>query len=186
MGWIPVTRFLMEEVSEWYGALFLIYRCLVGFAVMKVITGIFMHETFKVASQDDELMVLQKERQAKKHVQKMMQLMHHGDDSGDDKLSFSEFKDITTDPRVSTWLSAMEFDIRDPELVFSLIDDSDDGTITAQELIAGVSRLKGPARSMDLATLTHEHRRIVEMIEIIHQHLVGPIPRVRGPSAVIK
>merc|ERR1719223_1108717 len=49
-NWIPPCRSLMEHITEGYAALFILYKCVVGFAVAKVITGVFMCETFKVAS----------------------------------------------------------------------------------------------------------------------------------------
>merc|ERR1719464_1911837 len=158
-NWIPVTRFLHEEVSEWYGPLMLIYRCLIGFAVMNVLRGIFLHETFKVASSDDELMMMQQQRKVKKHVEKMQKLFAEADDSGDGYLSRSEFEEILSDPRVKSWLAAMELEVRDAELVFELVDDGDH-RISAEELVRGFARLKGTARSLDMVTVMHELRRV--------------------------
>ena len=53
------------------------------------------------------------------------------------------------DPFVVSWMAAYEIDVTDVELLFCLMDDGD-GTITAEELVSGVSRLKGFARSMGL------------------------------------
>ena len=33
-NWAPACRVLMDNVSEWYSTVFIIYRCFVGFAVL--------------------------------------------------------------------------------------------------------------------------------------------------------
>merc|ERR1712232_1504102 len=49
----------------------------------------------------------------------------------------------------------------DAEKVFDFLDVSQDGFLTFGELVRGVSRLQGPARSMDLATLSSENRALI-------------------------
>merc|ERR1719171_1919048 len=56
-NWAPACRLLSNNVSEVYGLVFVLYKLIVGFAVVKVITGVFLHETFKVAQGDDDLMI---------------------------------------------------------------------------------------------------------------------------------
>lgn len=40
-------------MSEWYTIFTLAFQVVLGFAVIKVITGVFLTETMKVASMDD-------------------------------------------------------------------------------------------------------------------------------------
>merc|ERR1740130_1431033 len=61
-NWPPVTRLLAEEVSEWFMLFCLIHKLTLGFAVIGVINGVIMQETFKVASTDDMVMVRQRKR----------------------------------------------------------------------------------------------------------------------------
>ena len=46
-NWVVITRVLHEHVSEWFGPLVLVYRTIVGEALIKVVTGVFMYETFR-------------------------------------------------------------------------------------------------------------------------------------------
>jgi len=137
----------------------LVYRCFIGEAMIKVITGIFLWETFKSATADDEVMIMQKERQMRKHVQKMDMLFKEADTQGDGILNLEEFSEIVNDPRVNTWLKSMDIDVNDAKIVFGLIDDGD-GKLSAQEVVQGFGRLKGPARSLDMAQLMKDVRRI--------------------------
>jgi len=168
-NWIPITRLLVDNVSEWYMGGFICYKVTVSFAVVKVITGVFMHETFKVASGDDDLMIVNQARLVAKHKRKMHALMAECDESGDGNLDRDEFRSVMRDPRVKTWLSAMELNVSDPDALFNLLDNDPaaPGIITADELAGGVSRLKGTARSLDMAQLREEMKRVAEKIDFI-------------------
>lgn len=181
-NWVPVCRLLSEHVNEAYGAAFLLYKVSIGFAVVKVITGVFMHETFKVASSDDELMIIQKERLVEKHRAKMETLFAETDSSNDGKLSLPEFRQILGDHRVKFWLAAMDLDVRDSELLFRLIDGAGtrDGCISAEELVTGVAQLMGPARSIDMAVALQDVKYLKAAfaerfgeIEAVSSHLVA-------------
>merc|ERR1712007_51981 len=66
-----ICRTLVNDVHELYGYAIVLYKVVVGFAVIKVISGVFLHETFKTAASDDELMIVQKKRLQEKHGRKM-------------------------------------------------------------------------------------------------------------------
>merc|ERR1712087_668936 len=45
-NWPPACRLLIENVSEWFALLAILHKLFVGFAVVAVINGVFMQETF--------------------------------------------------------------------------------------------------------------------------------------------
>eukprot|EP00929_Paragymnodinium_shiwhaense_P006165 TRINITY_DN10905_c0_g1_i4.p1 TRINITY_DN10905_c0_g1~~TRINITY_DN10905_c0_g1_i4.p1 ORF type:complete len:314 (-),score=59.21 TRINITY_DN10905_c0_g1_i4:397-1338(-) len=165
-NYAPIARTLQEGVSEWLGPMILLYRLFVNFALLKVINGIFMHETFRVAGSDDEIMILQKKRNTELHIKKMTLLFQEADESGDGLLTREEFRDILSDARVKTWLSAQEINIADPDEVFTLVDNGR-GVISAEDLVRGFSRLKGAAKSMDIASLTRKIEEIRRRLEYL-------------------
>merc|ERR1719379_2527428 len=69
-NWMPPCRALVENVSEWYLLFNLAHKLVIGFSVVSVITGVFIQETFKVATTDDRIMLMQKERAVKTHTKK--------------------------------------------------------------------------------------------------------------------
>jgi len=153
-NYAAICRILVDNVSELYGFVITAYKITVGFAVIKVISGVFLHETFKTASSDDDLMIVQKKRLQQKHARKMDRLMKQADESGDGALDRDELKKILSMSDVKIWLAAQELEVEDVDLLFDLLDDGD-GTISAQELTKGVARLKGSAKSIDLVGLMH-------------------------------
>eukprot|EP00913_Durusdinium_trenchii_P020203 g18982.t1 len=85
-----------QEVFAYFGtcsrAILSMFELLVtiGFAVIGVINGVFMQETFKVAGSDDKIMMRQRERERKLHTKKMKVLFEHADESGDGILDMEE------------------------------------------------------------------------------------------------
>jgi len=180
-NWVPPVRLLQDHVNEAYGPLLLVYVGLVHFAVVQVIRGVFMHETFQVAKLDDDMMVLQRERMVRKHTEKMQVLFSAADTSGTGFLSFEDFDRVIQDEKMKMWLSAMDLDVRNARLAFELLDDGDN-KLSADELIQGVALLKGNARSIDLMA-THVMIRRLEKL-MLQQMSGSPPQRQISPNSM--
>jgi Ca2+-binding EF-hand superfamily protein len=174
-NWIPASRALHENVSE--GLLFLIlaHKLIMGFAVVMVITSIFLRETFNVAETDDTIMRNKTRNEMARHFARMSAIFTEFDADGSGALDIEEFKGIATNPDVVSWLQAMGLSVKDVDQMFMLLDDGD-GSLTAEELVNGVARLKGPARSADLIQLLSQSKTLEAEVEAIRQKL----PNYRG------
>jgi len=151
-------------------------KCVVGFAVVKVISGVFMHETFKVAGADDDLMIMEKEKMRRRHRTKMNVLLQEADSSGDAMMDWEEFQNVIEDSRIKTWLSAMELDVRDPRFLFDMLNtmvDDGDTVVSGIELAKGVSALRGPARSLDLAMVQRDIRDLLGKMTHLESDVVS-------------
>jgi len=157
-NWMPPTRALVENVSEWYLVFFLLHKFIIGFSVVSVLTGVFIQETFKVATSDDQIMLNNKRRAMKEHTTKMTNLFKYADNDGDGSLDRAEFDKVMDDPIVRKWLSSMGLEIDDVDTLFDTLNGGD-SKVTAQELVVGAGRLKGNARSIDLLTFITEYRQ---------------------------
>jgi len=169
-NFVPVSRMLVEESSEYWAIFMLMYKCTMGFAVVKVITGVFLQQTFAVAASDDDMMVIQKQRASANLSAKMKKLMKKGDKSNDGLLSKTEWAEVLQQPAMSRWLSAMEIEVSDTDTLFDMIDDGD-GEISIEELINGVSRLRGAARSIDMCNLMRHMQYVQELVTHLQERV---------------
>merc|ERR1719265_2148536 len=93
-NWPVIARLLSEEVSQWFIILCLVHKLTVGFAVIGVITGVILQETFKVAQTDDIIMLRTKRTASGVLRKKMSDLFEALDADGDGSLSAAEFTSL--------------------------------------------------------------------------------------------
>merc|ERR1719433_2205320 len=80
-NWAPPCRLLLDNVSEGFGFFFLIYRCMIGFAVLSVIQAVFIQQTMQAAQADDDFVLEEKERQKTKYAEKLRKIFDKMDKS---------------------------------------------------------------------------------------------------------
>merc|ERR1719378_174771 len=92
---------------------------------------------------------------------------------------------ILTDERATQWLQVLGIKSHEMKGLFTLMDDGDD-EITFAEFLAGVMRLKGSSKHVDLATLLYENKKILKRLLIVrdsvdrlHEHLDSNWHRIR-------
>merc|ERR1712007_374199 len=77
-----------------------------------------------------------------------------------------------------TWMAAMDLEVGDGELLFEFVD-SGVGKVTARELLNGLVRLKGPARSIDLISLSFRFSRLEDLVEQLCKAVTDDGPGVQ-------
>jgi len=162
-NWPPISRILYENVSEWFILITIVHKLTIGFAVIGIINGVFIQETFKVAQLDDELMFRRAQRGERVHAEKMRRLVATADSSADGELDLDEFRGIFANPALQSWLASMELVPGDVDLLFRMMDDGN-GTLTVDEMIRGVAKFKGSARNIDLHILLAEQQRLRALV----------------------
>mmetsp|Transcript_9919 Transcript_9919/g.18084 ORF Transcript_9919/g.18084 Transcript_9919/m.18084 type:complete len:594 (+) Transcript_9919:22-1803(+) len=155
-NWPPIARMLSEEVSEWFTLFCLIHKLTIGFAVIGVITGVILQETFKVAQTDDVIMLRNKKQASSMLRKKMKTLFQALDQDGDGKLEEKEFESIGDYPEIECWLASLEIETDDLRTLFTLIDDNGNGYVTLDELIERMPRIKGTARGIDMLAMRNK------------------------------
>eukprot|EP00913_Durusdinium_trenchii_P025302 g23753.t1 len=155
-NWPPVARLLQDHVHEAFCAFSIIHKITVGYALIAVINGVFLKETFSAAENDDKIRMRNTEKKRNQHIKKMQSLFEAfaADETGDGVLDRDEFIQVMSDPEIVNWLAAMDLQIADPNALFEMVQgdlaesEKSEGTINAEQLVMGVSRLKGAARSV--------------------------------------
>lgn len=148
-NWGPPCRVVVENISEWFSVFFLLYRCVLGFAVLNVVNAVFVQQTMKTASSDEELAFKQKERDVAMYTRKVKKLFDTMDDEGDGALSLEEFTKLAQSPKLKFWMSQLELEYHDLLSLFEFLDNGD-GQITPTEFIEGAARLRGSAKAVDI------------------------------------
>ncbi|CAE8657427.1 unnamed protein product [Polarella glacialis] len=148
-NWAPACRVLVDNVSEWFSIFFLLYRCVIGFAILNVLNAVFVQQTLKAASSDEEMAFKQKQKDQVKYTQKVKKLFQSVDVSSDGVITFDEFAMLIENPKLKFWMGQLELEYHDLLGLFEMLDDGD-GEISLDEFVEGAGRLKGTAKTIDL------------------------------------
>lgn len=169
-AWAKAGRLIIYQVGYGYILFFIVYVWGVTFAVIRVISAIFLQQTMKAMAKDEELANHELVLKRNKETRKLKDIFDTADVDGGGDLNKIEFRRLFRDARVRRWLSEIGLEVTEVSSLFMLMDDGD-GKICFEEFISGVMRLRGQAKTIDLATLLHENKRIRCMLTNITSDL---------------
>ncbi|CAE7456284.1 Scn11a [Symbiodinium natans] len=164
--WPSYVNPLYENVSQWYSAFFCAYVTFVVFAVMRVITAIFIKETLDAAGEDHEVVMSEKEATKQKYMRKLARVFHEVDTSGDGLISEDEFRSMMEDPNVKRFLAGLEVDLNESHSLFHMLAD-EEGQVSYTKFMEGMMRAHGPAKSADVLCIRQDLEFIRKDIKLI-------------------
>lgn len=82
-------------------------------------------------------------------------------------VNLSELKVAMDQSKLSSFMESMDISTRDIWTLFMLIDSDESGEISIDEFVAGCMQLQGPAKSIQLARLRHEHHLVRRDLRLI-------------------
>merc|ERR1712110_97822 len=95
-----------------------------------------------------------------------------GDTTGDGAISLAEFEMHLRDPHMQALLQTFDIENADAWTLFKLLDTDGGGAVDVTEFVDGCIRLKGQAKSIQMAQLMYHHKwimdKLVELSETVH------------------
>merc|ERR1712151_1403283 len=67
------------------------------------------------------------------------------------------------------YLEALEIDAGEAHNLFELLDADMSGDVSIEEFVSGCIRLKGEATAVDVVTLIHENKRLVQLVRDVER-----------------
>jgi len=169
--WATILRPL-EKLPGEYWFFFLVFITFAILAVMNVITAVFV-ETAMQSSQNDREAVVQQELEHKGElIAIMQQVFAELDTNNSGALSLNEFEQHIEDEKILAYLSTLELDVNQVRTLFLLLDVDQTGEVDLEEFVNGCLRLKGGAKSLDMAILKYQAEWMVHNLLAL-QKLVG-------------
>jgi len=101
---------------------------------------------------------------------KLQDVFEELDDSGDGVVNQYEFDQLMTDTIMQKYLSTLDVDINDMQVLFRILDDGD-GNISLDEFCKGVVMVKGQAKAIDMIRVEKSVIRIENKINHAVKHL---------------
>jgi len=149
-NWVPSCRTLMDLVDERFILFYIFYRCLLCFAILRVIAAVFIAETNRLVGQDIELNIKKRAKALKLRSDELKEIFAECDSSGNGCLSLEEFKSAFADPVIKQWAGTMDIETDHIEETFELMQRAQE-EVNIADFLDCIAKMKHTARSHEVA-----------------------------------
>ncbi|CAJ1379963.1 unnamed protein product [Effrenium voratum] len=146
----------LHSVGWVWVQVFHVYIAFCGFAVLNVMTGVFVNSAIKTREKDHETLMQNKVR-FRDLVSKIWAKM---DSDGLGQITITEFERLFDDDNMKAFFQAIEINAVDAWTLFDSLDIDGDHTISVDEFMERCMQLHGPARSVDLYAIKKQLRAL--------------------------
>jgi len=161
VSWGELVVPLQKHLHWFYVVLMLVFISFAIFAVLNVVTSVFVDSAMCQTAEEAEHKHAEAKRQARHQLIKMQQLFCEIDADESGYVSIAEFMEGLSDPNIVKCFELLGIETSEAEQLFHLLDPEDVGEVAIDEFVRGCTRLKGEARSFDIACLLCEQRRLM-------------------------
>jgi len=170
VDWKDLTDVLGEgEGANFVVGPFLVYLAFTLFAMVNVITGVFLETAMESAREEKEIYVMRNARLVFSAV----------DHNRNGTITWPDFEQALDHPHMQNFFEAIDIHVSEAKALFDLLDVSSDGTVSADEFLNGCLRVRGPSKALDLLVLSHEVAQLFEK----HSAATGGAPSpITSPS----
>jgi len=153
--------------------LYIAYVALTIFAVLNVVTSVFVQNATKLALQDHDLVIQEQLNDRQAYIRAALGIFAEADSDGNGWITREQFEQHLADPRVRAFFSCLELTGLEARRLFDMLDPDCSGVVDAEQFVTGCMSLRGAAKTMDVAALEFEHRRLAESVHARLDELLG-------------
>lgn len=144
------------------GYVFVMYVTFMFFAVLNIVTGVFVEGAIRTAKDDNDLVIRQEMASEEAFLKEMRLIFSLADRDDSGTLSAEEVEDSFEDERTRLRLKRLGLDVADVNNLFKLLDTNDSGQVGCDDFVLGCLRLRGESKSIDTMTLMYENKRMMK------------------------
>jgi len=148
VDWGEAVAPLRSEISGMVVPLFMLYISFVVLCMLNVITGVFVESALLTARRDKDIYMVNHARQ----------LFAQVDTTRSGTISWEQFEEALESEDMREVFKQLDLDVSEALGLFQLLDTDRTGNIDADEFISGCTRLRGPAKALDLNLLKMQTR----------------------------
>lgn len=159
------------------GFLFLVYIAFAVLCVLNIITGVFVENATRMSTQDDEMVLMEQMEARKVWLREVKELFMSAADTSDSEkagtICAEVFNEMVQDVRLQAWLQKLGIQIEAYSAggLFELLDFDGDGELELNEFLTSLQSVHGTARSIDVARIQNDVRKIGERVRDLSEFL---------------
>jgi hypothetical protein len=164
----------LGEIHVGFQALFMFYVLFVVIGVLNVLTSIFVERARELSKLDRDLATQGELTSQEAFLTQMRTIFEEVDDEKYGRITWQKFRDYLRSDTAQAFLATQQLDTSDAARLFSLMEVDDAGAVSVEEFALGCMRLRGPAKSSDVALLLREtkvQRKNAKMLQRVGARL---------------
>eukprot|EP00929_Paragymnodinium_shiwhaense_P019676 TRINITY_DN13335_c0_g2_i1.p1 TRINITY_DN13335_c0_g2~~TRINITY_DN13335_c0_g2_i1.p1 ORF type:complete len:705 (+),score=175.58 TRINITY_DN13335_c0_g2_i1:150-2264(+) len=158
ISWTYLSEPLFE-VSLVSGPLFCFYIAFCYFAVMNVVTGVFVDKAIRTAEQDRDTQSADTLQQLFDNDAKVSAKHRVSTRDEHQYITWPEFESKLSCPQMAAYLDELNVSAQDAAGLFDLLDEGGQGRIAKADFISAAFRLRGPAKALELAIFSRDSQK---------------------------
>lgn len=159
-----------------YSCVFILYITIAIFAVVNVVTGVFLDCAMQIHQQDKEVVVHEEIESKKEALKDLHELFEKLDIDGTGSMTLDEFESRFERERVMAYFNTIKLDVSEARTLFNLLDHDDSNEVSIDEFVNGCYKLMGEATQLDTQIMQWEVKYLKESVD----RLSGQIRDVKG------
>jgi Ca2+-binding EF-hand superfamily protein len=140
----------------YYAYGFLLFIAFALFAVVNIVTGVFVESALQANIKDKDIVVHEELQSKKAYLQSMQELFEEMDEDGKGTISLVEFEGKLSDEKVIAYFNVLKLDVTDARTLFKLLDWDNSDEVGIDEFLDGCYKLQGESRSLDMKIMQYE------------------------------
>merc|ERR1711879_143735 len=147
------------------------YICSMCFAVLNIISGLFIDRVFRVIHDDRDFGILREQESRRTYEDRLHGLFVALDLNETSEITWTDFEGLMDDPHFSSYFAWLGIELT--EEVFSIMDADNDGVVSVKEFVEACHECKGIATNLAIKTLQRQLDIHMDSIDAMQLRLWG-------------
>jgi len=139
------------------------FVCLMYFAVLNIITGVFVEGAIQRAQSEKESIIQDEVEQEKQVRSKLASLFEEIDIDRSGFIDLAEFEQMLSRPHVQACFTSIGLRFSQAWELFQLLDRKGTHKVESEDFVGGCMQLCGHGSSVDIATVLRELKRLAKI-----------------------
>lgn len=160
-----------QDIGHVYFAVFVFFVFFTFFSVLNIVTGLFVDGAIQQANDDRSTMIEKAVEMRQQCGKALAELLQEIDVDNSGYISREEWDLALADRNIMAMMNGLEIDPKQTDNLFALLDDNNDQIVGIEEFVAGMMRLKGIAKAIDIHLLMSKVSDVNQQVKALCHYL---------------
>jgi len=162
----------LRDVSALAVVLVILYVVITVFAILNVVTGVFLNTAIESAGADKDVATIRQVHAKAQQVEALQQIFREIDRENDNEVNFEDVRNAMSSGELSSFMESLGISTDDVRTLFMLLDSEHKGLIDLDEFVSGCMQLHGPAKSMQMAKMSYENKLTRQALQSLKKEIL--------------